>query len=268
MCLILFSYQHHPDFRLVLAANRDEFLDRPTLPLDYNFTGEFILAGKDLRGGGTWLALGGDGRLAAITNYRDPARMRSSAPSRGQILLDYLRSKSSAADFLRHFHASAGEYNGFNLILVDQHEMLHFSNITGSITRLVPGIHGLSNHLLDSPWPKVERGRRMLADTLLANGQPNCDEIFQLLQDNQLPDESLLPKTGIGIEWERLLSPIFIHSPGYGTRSSALVTMRYDGSIEFHERTFLHDDGVRKIEDRIFSITLDDSEEQAGNSES
>ncbi len=264
MCLILFSYQQHPDYRLVLAANRDEFLNRPTLPLDYNFAGELILAGKDLQGGGTWLALGEDNRLAAITNYRDPAIIRSAAPSRGQILLDYLRSKRSAVDFLRHFNSSADEYNGFNLLLVDQQEMLHFSNVTGTTTRLVPGLYGLSNHLLNSPWPKVERGRRMLADTLLAEGRPNSEEIFQLLQDNQLPDESLLPQTGVGIEWERLLSPIFIDSPGYGTRSSALVTMRDDCSVEFHERTYSHDGGVRKTEDRSFSIIQETSEERVG----
>jgi uncharacterized protein with NRDE domain len=267
MCLILFSYKQHPGYRLVLAANRDEFLDRPTLPLDYNFAEESILAGRDLRGGGTWLALGGDGRLAAITNYRDPARIRDSAPSRGQILLDYLRSKRSAFDFLSDFNTPAGEYNGFNLLLLDQHDMLHFSNVTGVTTRLAPGLYGLSNHLLNSPWPKVERGRRMLADTLLADGQPNSEEIFRLLQDNQFPDDSQLPQTGVGLEWERLLSPIFIQSPGYGTRSSALVTINDAGTAAFHERTYVHTSDVRKTEDRSFSITLDTVEEKRGGAQ-
>lgn len=255
MCLIVFSYRQQPGYRLILAANRDEFLDRPTLPLGYNFCGETILAGKDLRGGGTWLGLAADGRLAAITNYRNPGRLLTSAPSRGGIILDYLRSGLTAADFLKGFEVRAGEYNGFNLLLADNQTLMHYSNISGAGTILKPGIHALSNHLLNTPWPKVVRGRDLLRQVLIDNDGPEREAIFELLADEERPKDGLLPDTGVGVEWERLLSPICIHSPGYGTRSSSLVTIAGDGRVAFDERTYSHDNGVHPAGERRFSFS-------------
>ena len=153
MCLITFAYNHHPGYRLVLAANRDEFLDRPTAPLGYHYPGETILAGRDLRSGGTWLGMDGGGRLAAITNYRDPSRVVNPAPSRGEIILDYLRSGLMAEAFLEKFSARASRYSGFNLLLADCDNLVHYSNVSDRSTRLTSGVYGLSNHLLDTPWP-------------------------------------------------------------------------------------------------------------------
>lgn len=256
MCLILLSYKQQSGYRLVLAANRDEFLDRPTAPLDYHFPGESILAGRDLRGGGTWLGLAADGRLAAITNYRDPTRVRTAAPSRGTIVLDYLRSKLAAADFLEEFAAEAKVYNGFNLLVADQKNLLHFSNISGVSTPLGPGIYGISNHLLNTPWPKVAHGRRLLQEALAGKDGLDKAKIFSLLTNDDRPEDGLLPETGVGLEWERVLSPIFIHSPAYGTRSSALITMADNGLTEFHERSYRHENGVRGDGEKSFCFSL------------
>lgn len=257
MCLIAFCYRQHPGYRLILAANRDEFLDRPTLPLGYHFSGETILAGKDLRGGGTWLGLAADGRLAAVTNYRDPGRLLSAAPSRGEIILDYLRSGLTASEFLRGFAAGAKEYNGFNLLLADNQMLLHYSNISNIATAVSPGVHALSNHLLDTPWPKVVKSRELLRLALAGQDTaPDREKIFALLADNERPKDSLLPDTGIGAEWERLLSPIFIHSPGYGTRSSSLVTISNEGLVAFYERTYSHENGVHQAGEQGFCFAL------------
>jgi len=256
MCLIALAYNHHPGYHLVLAANRDEFLDRPTAPLGYNFTGEAILAGRDLRGGGTWLALASDGRFGAITNYRDPTRLRPAAPSRGEIIPDYLRSGLDAGAFLEAFTAGAKRYNGFNLLLGDRRNLFHYSNISDRRTLLESGVYGLSNHLLNTPWPKVERARKGLTELLATGGEPDPEGIFSLLADRQRPVDGLLPDTGVGLEWERLLGTVFIHSPNYGTRSSSLLAIRDDGQARFLERSYRHDQGVRRDGDRSFQLTL------------
>lgn len=247
MCLIVFSYQHHPDYRLVLAANRDEFLDRPTAPLGCYYPGMQILAGKDLRGGGTWLALAADGRLAAITNYRDHSRQRPDGPSRGEIIIDYLRSETSAVDFLADFAGRGERYSGFNLLLADSGTLAHYSNVSGITTLVAPGIHGLSNHLLNTPWPKVERAKSLLTP-LLAGDRPLArDAVFAALADRQQPADDDLPDTGVDQEWERLLATVFIHGSDCGTRSSSLITIGSTGEAEFCERTYLHHQGGYRL---------------------
>lgn len=256
MCLIVLAYNHHPGYRLVLVANRDEYLDRPTAPLGYHYGEEKILAGRDLRGGGTWLGLAVDGRLAAITNYRDPRRVLQSAPSRGEIILDYLRSHLSAEAFLLQFSERAGRYSGFNLLLGDSEHLLHYSNISGRSTRLCPGVYGLSNHLLDTPWPKVERAKALLVKTLAGNAAIDREAIFQMLADRTSPEDALLPDTGVGLEWERLLGTICIHSSGYGTRSSSFLAITDDGRIEMCERSYRHDDSFQSAGDTCYQLEL------------
>jgi len=256
MCLIVFAYKHHPGYRLVLAANRDEFLDRPTAPLGYHYPGEQILAGKDLQGGGTWLGLRADGHLAAITNYRDRGRVMASAPSRGEIILEYLRSGLSAGQYLQELSSRADRYSGFNLLVGDGESLMHFSNINGRSTELVPGIYGLSNHLLNTPWPKVERVKTLFSQALAENETIDREAVFALLGDRDCPADELLPDTGVGLEWERLLSTIFIHSPGYGTRSSSLLTVTDAGRAELCERSYCHDGGVRPDGDRCYQTVL------------
>ena len=238
MCLLFFSYRMTPGYRLVLAANRDEFLARPTAPLDYLNAEKTLLAGRDLQGGGTWLGITADLRFAAITNYRNPAANRLGAPSRGGILLNYLTGTMAAAEYLRALQPEGAKFNGFNLILGDARELYYYSNITQAIRRLSPGFYGLSNHLLDTPWPKVVRGKELLFPHMVATDHIQTQVLLQVLTDSRRPPDEELPSTGVGPEWERLLSTIFIDGPGYGTRSSAIITVSEAGKIEFTEKTW------------------------------
>jgi uncharacterized protein with NRDE domain len=240
MCLILFAYRLHPDYRLVLAANRDEFYERPTLPLDYWPDAPGILAGRDLRAGGTWLGVSRNGRLAAVTNYREPDKTRSDAPSRGHLVDNFLLGELSAAAYLQTVQAEGSRYNGFNLIAADPLELLYYSNRSHRIRRLPAGLYGLSNHLLDTPWPKVESGKQRLQAYLQQTRNPDPEPLLALLNDRSPPPDDQLPNTGVGIEWERILSPLFIQSPAYGTRSSSVILLANDGRLTFVERGFDH----------------------------
>ncbi len=241
MCTIVFSYKNTPGYRLVLIANRDEFSNRPTAPLAYWPDNVGILAGRDLQEGGTWLGVNSRGKLSAITNYREPQTSVGEYSSRGEVVLQYLSGNGDEEDYLQNLIPRAQDYRGFNLLIGDSDEMYCFSNRDTGVKRLPPGVYGLSNHLLDSGWPKVKRGK-MLLESALNTPHFGTDELFGVLGDTHLPPEKDLPDTGIGITWERLLASIFITSGMYGTRSSAVITIRDDGYIEFTERTFLHDD--------------------------
>ena len=237
MCLILLSYNNHPVFRLVIAANRDEFYNRPTAPLEVWENEPRVVAGRDLKGGGTWMGVSPDGRLAAITNYRDPRAIKPQAPTRGTLVTDFLTGRLSARRYLEKLSGSAGDYNGFNLMVYDGVDFCFFSNREGAVRPVSNGIHGLSNHLLDTPWPKIKRGLTLFeAATAMDTISPEA--IFTVLGDHKLPPDGELPETGVGIEWERRLSPLFIESDIYGTRSSSLVTIDRSGKLEFHERTY------------------------------
>lgn len=255
MCLILFSYKQIPGYRLVLAANRDEFVDRPTAPLGHHYDGENILAGRDLREGGTWLGLDAAGRLGAITNYRDPGRVLVSAPSRGEIILDYLRSHCTPSDFLNGLNRDSARFNGFNLLLSDMNGMFYYSNIRSEIRKLDPGIYGLSNHLLNTAWPKVERGKAMLQQAL-DNRKPDFELLFDLLFCTEQPADEQLPETGVGLEWERLLAPLFIRSRSYGTRSSTVITISDEGVVCCEERSWQHGEQVLEGERAEYSFKI------------
>ncbi len=240
MCLVLFSYKTTPGYRLILGANRDEFLERPTLALDYFDERQTILAGKDLRGGGTWFGVNVFGKIAAITNYRDPAFNTRSGLSRGLIIRDYLESRESPESFLEKLAQNGDNYNGFNLLVGDMKELLYYSNASGEIKQLVPGLYGLSNHLLDTDWPKVARGKEKLRKALAQSDSGMIPAVFSLLEDTARPQDKELPETGVGLEWERLLSTIFISASTYGTRSSAVLCITDTNEVTFVERTFTH----------------------------
>lgn len=225
MCLILFAYRAHPRFRLVVAANRDEFYARPTSPLAFWADQPGLLAGRDRQAGGTWMGLTRSGRFAAITNYRDPTRLRPGAPSRGELVSGYLLSELNPPRWLESLAPGAGAYNGFNLLAGDRDGLWYYSNQDGPPRPVAPGVHGLSNHLLDSPWPKVEGGRRRLAEILARDGEPDLEALFRMLEDRGVAPDAELPDTGVGLAKERLLAPAFIESPNYGTRSSSLLLM-------------------------------------------
>ena len=238
MCLILFAHRAHPRYRLVVAANRDEFYARPTAPAAPWPDAPEVVAGRDLRGGGTWMGIARSGRWAALTNYRDPAEQDHPGPSRGHLVADFLRAAVEPARYLEELLPRAAEYAGFNLLVGDADGVLWFSNRAGTPpVLLTPGVYGVSNHLLDTPWPKVLRGKRELA-RLLADGAVEADPLLDLLLDRAYAADHELPATGVGRERERVLSASFIASPGYGTRASTALLVEHDGSALLAERTF------------------------------
>jgi len=237
MCLILFSYRHQPDYPLILAANRDEFHARPTAPLDFWADDPAILAGRDLKGGGTWMGVSRSGRFAALTNYRDPASLRPDAASRGRLAADFLKGGAPARRYLERLQRTASGFNGFNLLVMDAAGLYHYSNRGDGVSPVRPGVHGLGNALLDTPWPKVERGKAAL-EKALSGGEPDPESLLNLLEDQTRAPDPQLPDTGVGLDRERMLSPMFIVSDGYGTRTSSVVIMDRQGGVVFWERTF------------------------------
>ena len=237
MCLILLACGVHPEYPLVIAANRDEYYKRPTAAAAFWPDQPQILAGRDLECMGTWLGVTRAGRFAALTNFRDPQARKTDAPSRGQLVSGFLVSGREPREYLEEIAKRAPEYNGFNLLAGDSHAVFIFSSRTGAVEQLSPGVHGLSNHLLDTPWPKVVRGKRRLQSALA--GEPSPEALLELLQDREPVSESELPDTGIGPEMERVLSPALIVSEEYGTRASTVVLFGQDGGVSFSERTIL-----------------------------
>jgi uncharacterized protein with NRDE domain len=237
MCLIVFAYDIHPAYPLVIGANRDEFFDRPTAPLAWWEDHPHVLAGRDLQAGGTWMGITDTGRFAAITNFRDPSRVKQKAPSRGALTGDFLCSDTPALTYLEQVRRSAEAYNGFNLIVKDGSGLFYYADYQDRIQPLSAGVYGLSNHLLDTDWPKVEKVRKGLT-SLMEHNLVNEEAIFTLLADQQPAPDALLPDTGIGLAWERLLSSVFIRSKTYGTRSSSVILMEKNGQVRFSERTF------------------------------
>lgn len=236
MCLILFAYRYHPQFDLVVAANRDEFYDRPTAPAHFWEDYPGIFAGRDLQAGGTWLAVTKTRQFAALTNYRDPHTEQAGERSRGELPLNVLQDNRPAREALQYVKSVASQYNGFNLIVFDGKEMGYFSNRENTIKRLEPGVYGLSNHLLDTPWPKVVRGKTRLVE-ILQEGVDR-EQIFELLTETACFPDDQLPHTGVGIDRERTLSPLFIQSESYGTRSSTVLTLDTHHRLTLIERTY------------------------------
>lgn len=237
MCLILFAWKTHEDFPLILIANRDEFHERPTAPAAFWDDEPELLGGRDLQEGGTWLGITRGGRLAALTNYRDPSSLKTNAPSRGHLVRDYLRDAGTPERYLSRVRPRAAEYNSFNLLVGNDSELFCFSNRNG-LQIPTPGIHGMSNHLLDTPWPKVERGKQALGRLIGGMKKPSPEALLDLLADRSRPPDDRLPVTGVGLEWERVLSSLFIESPAYGTRSSTVLIIDRKGRVTFVERVY------------------------------
>ncbi len=224
--------------RLIVAANRDEYYDRPTAPAAFRDDAPHLLAGRDLRSGGAWLGVTRTGRIAAITNYREPGREKRGAPSRGLLVTGFLTGSVSVDDYLLFLQREGGAYNGFSLIFGDPGRLVFFSNRGKGAQALEPGIHGLSNHLLDTAWPKVNRGRKALARIVADEETIRPDGLFAVLADRTIAPDGQLPDTGVGIELERLLSPLFTTTPVYGTRCSTVILIGREGEITFIEKTY------------------------------
>jgi uncharacterized protein with NRDE domain len=243
VCLIAFAWRSHPRCRLAVAANRDEYFGRPTAPAGFWDDHRNVLAGRDLEAGGTWLGITLDGRFAALTNYRNPADKKTGAPSRGALVADFLTGRTSAEEYVRLVEKGGADYNGFSLLVGDVGSMFFFSNRGDRATRVAPGVHGLSNHLLDTPWPKVEKAKARFA--ALLDGAFDSERAFGLLNDTDRASGGELPSTGVSLELEERLSAIRILAVGgYGTRCSTALCFGQDGRIEFHERSYSEEGGV------------------------
>jgi len=233
MCLIVFAWQVVPAVPLIAAANRDEFYQRAAAPAGLWPDHPQIFAGRDLQAGGSWMGItqggedGGPSRFAAITNIRSPSEFKDDAPSRGQLVADFLSSDLSPQDYIASIRPTAGEYNGFNLVLGDRDTLIWYSNKGDSDPRngepLAPGVYGLSNALLDAPWPKVVKTKAQFA-SLLCLGAPD-DAFFEMLSDTAQAPDQRLPETGVPLDLERVLSAVLIESPTYGTRTSTVVKL-------------------------------------------
>lgn len=240
MCLIVCAYQVHPEFPLIIAANRDEFRDRPTRAAEFWPDQPDLLGGRDLSQGGTWLGLSRQGRLAMVTNYRNPHEAKGSR-SRGLLVSQFLQQDGDTPS--RYFEAlrdQAHEYSGFNLLAGGLDGLYYYTNRSASLDtprRLQPGLYGLSNHLLDTSWPKVARAKTGL-QTLVKQPSPDPEALLELLRDPTPALDACLPDTGVGLEWERLLSPIFIEGQRYGTRASTIVLISRRGETTFIEQTY------------------------------
>lgn len=240
MCLILVAWQAHPDYPLVVAANRDEFHARRSAGAGFWPEAPGILAGRDLEAGGTWLGITRDGRFAALTNYRDPVSHKPDAPSRGHLVAGFLKGALSIDAYLDGLNPAA--HNGFNLLLGDGRRLVAFSNVSGARHELAPGVYGLSNALLDTPWPKVGAGKTALSAALAA--LPDEAPLSRLLCDDRIHPDDTLPTTGVSLEWERLLSAAFIRGRDYGTRCSTLVKVGADRTVSFDEQSWLPGGGL------------------------
>ncbi|HAT33214.1 MAG TPA: hypothetical protein DCW29_20905 [Janthinobacterium sp.] len=241
MCLIVFAWKVIPGIPLVAAANRDEFYARASAPAEAWPEHPNVYGGRDLQAGGSWMGItrgGADGsRFAAITNIRSPQDRRPDAPSRGALVADYLAGDMTAQDYIAGIAESRADYNGYNLVLGDSASLIWYSNRGQDDKRnglaLAPGIYGLSNALLDAPWPKVLKTKAQFA-SLLCQGAPD-EAYFEMLADTTRAPDCRLPETGVPLDLERLLSAVRIETPGYGTRTSTVVKLYADAPGELHE---------------------------------
>ena len=236
MCLLLIAKNIHPDYKLIIAANRDEFYNRPAEPAAFWKDYPFLLAGKDIQGGGTWLGLTRSGRFSALTNFRDLKNINPDAPSRGHLTLDYLTGDDSPGTYYEKIKGSADLYNGFNLITGIGTDLNYFSNVSGEFKELGDGIIGLSNSFLDTLWPKVMRIKEVFLEKM--KDIKNPWSLIGTLADNSPFEDNLLPDTGVGIELERTLSPVFVKTPVYGTRCSTVILLSNNNDVSFAERTY------------------------------
>ena len=236
MCILFIAIEQHPDYPLVIAANRDEFYSRPTQPSHFWEDDEAVLAGKDLQSGGTWMGVNKAGYLAALTNFRAPHLIMENAPSRGYLVSNYLREPD--IDYSEMLVSSAATYNGYNLLFGHWTKLSVFNNVTGNLTNLTAGVYGLSNANLDTPWPKLTSGVDALTGYLQQAKKVAPQELFEILSRRELAADHELPDTGISKEWEKALSSIFINLNSYGTRSSTVMMIDRQNQCHWYERNY------------------------------
>ncbi len=234
MCLVLLAWRGHAKYPCVIAANRDELHSRPAVAAQWWPSRPPILAGRDLSAGGTWLGVTRTGRFAALTNYRDPEQRRPGTPSRGTLVTSILMSGDTIEQSLEKLSRVSLGYNGFNLLFSDGARLAIYESVPGVGRELGPGIYGLSNHLLDTPWPKVQTAKSRLSRAL----SESATSVLELLRDDEPAPDEQLPRTGLSLSWERLLSSAFVRAPDYGTRCSTVVRIDESRRACFDEWTW------------------------------
>lgn len=249
MCLVAFSWKYHSDFPLIISANRDEFFDRPTQVIHQWKSG--IIAGKDLRGGGTWMGFHPNGKWALLTNYRDFKRPQRGETSRGKLVQDFLDNREDPVHYLERIVINKDRYEGFNLLVSDGEKLFYLSNYKNEIDEIQPGIHGLSNGLINDPWPKVELAKKQLSQAI--SGEIEGDRLLAILKSQETHPLENLPNTGVPEPMEIGLSAQLIRlPPNYGTVSASAVIRDQNGKTEITERTFDWDSS--KFSDKRFSF--------------
>jgi uncharacterized protein with NRDE domain len=238
MCLYVFAYDFHPYYRLILASNRDEYYDRPTEKVHFWDSHPNVLAGRDMEKRGTWMGITKTGRFAAVTNYRDPSSQLLKADSRGILVSNFLTNDTSPEEYMTEVINNRNFYNGFNLLVADLSSFLYYNKLLSSTEILTPGIYGLSNHFLDTPWPKVKKSRQALVNYLKEHSIVKPESLFEIMADTETAPEKELPDTGIGLEREKMLSSIFIQGNDYGTRSSTILLIDRNNHVILLERSF------------------------------
>lgn len=238
MCLLVLAWKRHPKYRLVLAGNRDEFHDRPSAPLNWWQDDPRILAGRDLKAGGTWLGVARSGRFGVVTNFRDLQAPVEGAPSRGLLVPRFLTGATSPKEFLDDLRGAAPRYSGFNLLVGGSRALYYFSNRGPNAPQaLAPGVYGLSNHTLDTPWPKLARTRERF-EAALREPDLSAETLFAILADRTPAPDNELPSTGLPQDWERIVSAPFIVNERYGTRCSTVLLVERNGRTVLQERRF------------------------------
>lgn len=254
MCILFVANQQRADMPLIIAANRDEFYARPTEASHFWPQHPQLLAGKDNEAGGSWMGVTRQGRIAALTNVRAPNAQRDNARSRGELVTDYLTSSDTIDVASQQLRRSRENYQGYNLVFGSVSQLAVYNNLEDRLESLKPGIHGLSNATLNAPWPKVTRGMQALSDYCDHAPSIHTDDLFAFLRDDTQADDSVLPDTGIGVDWEKRLSSIFIQSPEYGTRSSTLLLVDSSNTLYWHEKQFDREANV--LSNVVKSFTL------------
>jgi len=238
MCLIVVAQRQHPAFPLILIANRDEFYQRPTRPAQYWDESHGMLAGQDLREGGSWLGINRRGQFAAVTNYREARTKPPQLRSRGRLVSDYLQGEQTAEEYLASLRLHKQEFRPFNLLLGEGTALYFLGSKEAQSRQLDAGIHGISNGEFASAWPKVERARRALQQQISRGDVPDEQGLFAILADTTVAADAALPDTGVGLELERKLAPVFIQTEGYGTRASSVLLITDKGEVRFSERNY------------------------------
>jgi len=258
MCFIVFSFKKHKKYKLIFCANRDEFYKRKTeklhcWSLHSEHENKRILAGKDMQSGGTWLGITKSGRFAALTNFREGTARNPDKTSRGLIVKNYLEGNDDPVTYAKQLELNKDKYEGFNIIFGSKDELYYFSNRSNGLLPISEGIYGLSNAALDTPWPKIRRGKKLF-DKIISNDEVSVEKLFRMLRDDKKPEKRELPVTGVSEEFEKELSPVFVKMNGYGTRSSSVILIDYNDNVEFYEKNY--DSSGKEVNNSYYTFQI------------